>query len=440
MADVKSMVYKGARVGNQAFLHTAVAADQQIQSLGFGRIMPKSEGGRVYRNQGNRIGTAGIPPGEHWSEFGFDGDLTFNEFVYILITIFGIPTVGTDGTNGKTWDFGFTLNSIIQRAYLSYVNGVGSDLKSVKDAFVDSLSIEMTKGVSRVSGNFKAGKRGTPSLVITVTTATTTPGETGVTEEVQTIDLSGGSDPLAGTWEITVPTFGTTVPLAFNAAAATVEAALDTVLGAGNLVTVGKVGFVYTLTFDDTLGNIGQSTVNADNLSAYATPTAITPQVLFSQNTNVFIATSHADLLTAIGTGVSAAYPFVVKVTLDIPSITNLIFRMNSSDESWYQPADLPIAATLKVQVGDDTDDDGVMAGYFAAATPIFIGVQNLGDAIAPDSQEEFLMVFSGVIIAPGEPDEFNGAATNTYTVELKYDATSGESLYFFLVNELAAV
>lgn len=442
MADVKSLVYKGATVGVQAFLHTAVAADVRLQSLGFGRIMPKAEGGSMFRGQGNRIATQAIPPGKHSSEIPFEGPLTFNEFVYILITIFGIPAVTADGTNGKVWDFGFTLNSVIQRAYLSYVNGVGSDLKSVSDAFADSLTIEMSKATAMVSGTMKAGKITVPSLVITVTVATTTPGVLNTTEEVQTIDLSGGSDPLAGTWEITVPTFGTTSPLAFDASAAAVEAALDVILGAANLVTVGKVGFVYTLTFDDTLADVGQSTVNSDNLSAYAAASSITPKIVFSQNIDVYFSDTYANLLTAISTGVSASFPLALSATVDIPSITNLLYRMKSSDESFHQPIDLPIGATLKLKVGDDTDDYGAVKAYFTANQTGFIGLVGLGDVIAggTPSREKLLLGFCGNLINPEDPDEEGGAATNTFTFELKHDATSSKSLWCQLINTLASV
>jgi hypothetical protein len=439
MADVKSMVYKGATVGVQTALHTEIAATKKLGSLGFSRIMPKAEGGFMFTAQGNRVATQSVPPGQHSSEVGFDGILTFNELAYILSTIFGAPAVTADGTNGKVWEFLFTLNSEIQRKYLTYYNGVGSELRSVIDMFADSLSIEMSKATQKVSGTMKAGKIDTPSLTITVAVATTTPGETGVTEEVQTINLSGGDDPVSGTWTITVPAFGTTVPLAWDASAAVVDAALEAILGTG-LVVVGKVGFVYTLTYDDTLGNIGQATVDSDNLSAYAAATEITPKILFPQNFDVYISDTYANLLTAISG--ADKFPIPLSVMLDIPSITNLIYRMNSADESYYQPADLPVGATLKLKTGDDTDDYGAVKAYFTNNATLWVGVRNLGDVIAgaSASQEQFLLTFAGRLIQPEDPDEQDGAATNTFNLDLIHDGTANRSLGIKLINTLAAL
>lgn len=100
------------------------------------------------------------------------------------------------------------------------------------------------------------------------------------TKEIQVIDLSAGDDPTAGTWTITVidanaVTVGTTDALAWNASAATVQAALEEILGGSGSVTVAKAGFQYTLTFNESLGNMGTSTVDDDDLTG-ATSVTVT--------------------------------------------------------------------------------------------------------------------------------------------------------------------
>lgn len=85
--------------------------------------------------------------------------------------------------------------------------------------------------------------------------------------EVQTVDLSGADDPTGGTFTITVPSHGTTAALAYNASAAVVQAALEALVGSGN-VTVGKTGFVYTLTFDAALNNLSAVTVASGSLTS----------------------------------------------------------------------------------------------------------------------------------------------------------------------------
>lgn len=71
--------------------------------------------------------------------------------------------------------------------------------------------------------------------------------------EVQTVTLAnatGGAYTLAGS-----------VGIAFDAAAAAVQAALETVFGAGLVAVTGSAGGPYTVTFDDSLGNVATMAV-----------------------------------------------------------------------------------------------------------------------------------------------------------------------------------
>lgn len=87
---------------------------------------------------------------------------------------------------------------------------------------------------------------------------TTTQGVTGTTAEVQTITV----DATAGTFTVTYDS-QTTGALAFNVSAAAMQTALEGLsnLVPGNVVVTLAVG-VYTLTFDDALGNVSTVTVD----------------------------------------------------------------------------------------------------------------------------------------------------------------------------------
>jgi hypothetical protein len=73
-------------------------------------------------------------------------------------------------------------------------------------------------------------------------------------KEVQTVDVAGGTTPTGGTFVLTLGNFSTTA-LAYNASAATVQAALEVLLGAGR-VTVTKATTVFTITYDEDLGDV----------------------------------------------------------------------------------------------------------------------------------------------------------------------------------------
>lgn len=94
------------------------------------------------------------------------------------------------------------------------------------------------------------------------------------TAEIQTADLSPGSDPTGGTFTLT---YGgnTTTPIAYNATAAVVQAALAALPGVGPdfVVVTGPTSFVYTFTFRAGLGDVGAITADGSGMT---TATAIT--------------------------------------------------------------------------------------------------------------------------------------------------------------------
>lgn len=96
--------------------------------------------------------------------------------------------------------------------------------------------------------------------------------------EIQSLDLSAGNDPTAGTFVLTVPEFetnpGGSATLAWNVSAAAMQTALEAIVGTG-MVTVSKSSFVYTITFNRLLGVIPTLTVDDDLLTG-ATSVTVT--------------------------------------------------------------------------------------------------------------------------------------------------------------------
>lgn len=88
-----------------------------------------------------------------------------------------------------------------------------------------------------------------------------------ITTEVQTVDLSGDDDPTGGNFDLTV--FGETLEnVAWNVSAAALQAlirAIDAPGAAG--VTVGNVGFVYTITFPEEAGDVSLIAADASGLT-----------------------------------------------------------------------------------------------------------------------------------------------------------------------------
>jgi hypothetical protein len=99
---------------------------------------------------------------------------------------------------------------------------------------------------------------------------------TEVANEVQTLSISGG--PTGGTFTLTYAG-QTTVTIAFNANAATVQTALQnlTSIGSGNVICTGGPlpGTPITITFAGTLGNLPLNliTIGTNSLTGGSTPT-----------------------------------------------------------------------------------------------------------------------------------------------------------------------
>jgi hypothetical protein len=95
--------------------------------------------------------------------------------------------------------------------------------------------------------------------------------------EVQTVTVNG--TPTGGTFVIGLPSlsggYDVTVPIAYNATAAVVQAAFDSLVGAGNSVVTGAAGGPWTVTYAQDLANrpIALPTLVTNGLTGGSTPT-----------------------------------------------------------------------------------------------------------------------------------------------------------------------
>jgi hypothetical protein len=94
------------------------------------------------------------------------------------------------------------------------------------------------------------------------------------TNEVQTVTITG--TPTGGTFTLTFAA-QTTTPIAFNATAATVRAALEALssLDVGDITVTGSAGGPWTVTFNPALGNVPAMTADGTGLTGGTTPTVV---------------------------------------------------------------------------------------------------------------------------------------------------------------------
>jgi hypothetical protein len=120
-------------------------------------------------------------------------------------------------------------------------------------------------------GTYSTSATSSHSIAVTTTPASSPPDDAN---EVQTVTLTGA--PTGGTFTLTYDG-QTTGTIAYNASAATVDAALEALsnIGSGDVAVTGSAGGPYTVTFGGALAatNVPEMTANGASLTGGATET-----------------------------------------------------------------------------------------------------------------------------------------------------------------------
>lgn len=148
------------------------------------------------------------------------------------------------------------------------------------------------------------------------------------TSEVQTVTINGG--PTGGTFTLTA-SGDETAPIAYNAAAATVQAALNALPSVDSVTVTGAAGGPYTVTFPASAGNVAQMTADSSGLTGGTAPTVVVA------TTTPGVAPTNTAGLWMYATG-----PVQVRLS-DVAVAPLLVWRENR----WEAVADRLFAATF---------------------------------------------------------------------------------------------
>src|SRR5581483_3957989 len=173
-----------------------------------------------------------------------------------------------------------------------------------------------------------------------------------------------------------------------------------------------------------------------DGITITASPTQIAPSIVAPLKYDVYIATTQAGLAGA------SVFPLPLGVTLDIPKISDVLFRMNSSDASFFGSVEQPIEPVLTLRCGSDASDYANFLALIDSGAAQWIRVKATGATIAGAmaSQELFQIDFCGGLIEPESRGEENGAATNEFQFRGLYDTTAGYMFQTTATNTLATL
>ncbi len=209
---------------------------------------------------------------------GFDFDGALSGYTYTL-TLSGQTTSAID-LNSSTSAIRTSLLA------LSNVDDNGVIVTSVGNvATIEFVNTEGSAPQSQLVASVFSGSQ-THSLTIPVTTTSANAGSTAVNEQ-QVITLTG--TPTGGTFTLTY-SGQTTSSIAYNASAATIDAALEALsnIGAGDVAVTGAASGPWTVTFETALAgtNVSQMTANGAGLTGGASQgiTVTTPMASSGPN------------------------------------------------------------------------------------------------------------------------------------------------------------
>lgn len=194
-------------------------------------------------------------------------------------------TIETDGAFGAGTGNTYTLTIDSETTGPIALHATTADIKAALEALtgVNEVTVTAVNNVATieftgVEANAAQNQMtasvltasGTITIVLTVTTGT---AGVAVANEVQTISLTGS--PSGGTFTLTHDS-NTTSGLAYNAAAATVQSALEglTSIGAGNCTVTGSAGGPWTVTFGSSLAATNVDAITGDGSSLTTTAQA----------------------------------------------------------------------------------------------------------------------------------------------------------------------
>lgn len=260
----QSIVSKLTYLAKETTPGTRAAPNKYLQGLNL-RLVKNTTRGMV-RPSGSLL-SAARPKIQDWSTFAIaDGSyLDYNSLIYCLAAMLGNPVTTTPGgaTNAREHAFLFDPSGANSRPTFSMASGYRGGtaeeaLRCVFQAFNFGFS---RSGAPTIGGN-GYGRNLNFSAALGV-------------NHVATVTISGG--PTGGTFTITV-NGQTTSGIAYNAAAGTVQTALEALsnVDSGDVSVAGSAGGPYTLTFGGDLANV-LVTVSADgsSLTGGSSPDAV---------------------------------------------------------------------------------------------------------------------------------------------------------------------
>jgi hypothetical protein len=426
-----------SQVGKETTEGTAVAALTRFlnmsHSLSIGLALNK------FKPTGYRRATR-FDPGKKHANISVDGKPSYTAFPYIFNYLYKRVTPTTPGgaTNSRdwTWAQSTTVTELIDT--FTAEKGSAQGMERAAGCFYSAWNMHgdpdaidfAAEGMGRIIADSV-----NDSIAMS-------------TQEIQTIDLSGGDDPDGGTW---IPTIlGTAIAAqAWNVSAATLQTAINamTITGA-NDITVTKVGFVYTLKYPYYLGNVAEVTVNSASLTSAGsiTVTILTTQagVAATEVTDRPMLPEHVKWFADSSSGGlgGTLLTRVLEWSIGDSELRNLFWTVNSDNNGGAAGKVEGAEPMFEIMLTVEADAAGL--AFYAQAkegATKFLRFQALDDAdsIETGFRYQTIFDFAGKVKNVSEYGENQGLYKYDITFEIAHDSGWGKALSLVNRNGLTS-
>lgn len=366
------------------------------------------------------------------------GRVDFNGITYPISGILGAPVITSLGSGAYEHNWSWNGRRGNRPASYTINNGVAESANVATGFIFNSLEV----GGGRADGFDLKGDGFAKAL-----TAGQTMG--GLTNEVQT--LTKGGTWSGGTYTITIVETGqTTAPIAYNAIAATIQAAIDAALGySGDIVVTGGPlsTTAVTLTYGGYFAgrNVAQATADitlVTGSSPTVTPATTTPGVdavtdVPAVPAGAVLGNTYLDTTWA-GLGTTQLL-YCMNMALKIGDRMNRVRPINKSksSDSVIDVADQE--HTLGLTFLRNAVADAQLA-RLRAGTKVFSRVEWVSDQLI--GATAYLLQIDSCIFytEAGMPDDADGASTVEYTGRMAIDDVTGNVLSVKLRNAVASL
>jgi hypothetical protein len=419
------------QLGREETPGTPVSGQRTLCALDIG-MSPELDVKR-YRARGKRITTTSVL-NRKWAMGDYSGVVSYNELALILFNLIGSEQPAVVGTGGYGWTFNPASEG--PDSPKPYTARIGDSDAAQIFSYLQAKSLELTSNREEalMNGSFVAYPPDNAGAL------------TSLTDEVQGITKTG--TVTGGTFTITY-SGQTTSAIAYNATAATIQAALEALsnIGVGEaLVTGGPINTRRIhIRFAGTLAatNVAQVTVDSTSLTgggSYDPSTLLAGGAAVGQITEAPVSGSEINLYvdtTSGGLGgTQIGCPLETRISL--PDRFSEKWCLNRSNTSFAETVGIATEPTIETDLEYNAQARALYDAVVTNSLPMrFIRWDVLGANIGAGADYKVQWDFAASIREAKEIKDADGVYGYTFAWDIKHSPSWGKAMTCFITNTL---